>query len=92
VSGTPPRLKEVKFRPRTDTHDLQHKMKKVIEFLEEGDRVRLTVFFRGREQAHRDLGEKLLNELVAQAPPRTYIGPIRNDPKSVSIDLIFKKF
>lgn len=84
------KLKEVKLRPLTDKHDIDHKMKKVAEFLQEGHRVRLTVFFRGREQAHRDLGQKLLDSLIVQTPGNTYVGAFRNDPKSISVDLVIK--
>jgi translation initiation factor IF-3 len=85
------KLKEVKFRPRTDRHDLEHKMKKVNEFLAAGDRVRLIVTFRGRELAHKDLGEKLLFNLLDLCPPNTYVGPIRDEPRSVSVDLMVRK-
>jgi len=57
-------LKEVKMRPRTSTHDLETKRNKVIEFLQEGAKVKITVMFRGREMAHRDLGFKLIEKLI----------------------------
>lgn len=85
------KVREVKFRPRTDKHDVEHKMRKVNELLEAGDRVRLIVTFRGREQAHRDVGERLLQDLLALTPDKTYIGPIRDEPKSVTVDLLVKK-
>lgn len=84
-------MKEVKFRVRTDKHDIQHKMKKVTQFLEEGERVRIVVSFRGREQAHRDLGHKLLTELAGLTPDHTYVGQIREEPRSVTMDLVVKK-
>lgn len=86
------KLKEVKFRPRTDKHDLEHKMKRVVQFLQEGERVRLIVQFRGREQAHRDIGERLLQDLIALTPDRTYVGPIRDEPRSVAVDLVLKNY
>lgn len=85
------KLKEIKFRPRTEKHDLEHKMKKTTKFLEAGDRVRLVVTFRGRELAHRGIGERLLFDLLDLCPPKTFVGPIRNEPKSVSVDLMIKK-
>jgi translation initiation factor IF-3 len=53
-------VKELKFRPNTDDHDYDFKMKHAIRFLGEGNRVKAVVQFRGREIAHVDLGKKLL--------------------------------
>ena len=47
-------IKEVKFRPKTDEHDYQTKLKHIRRFLEEGDRCKVAVFFRGREIVHKD--------------------------------------
>jgi translation initiation factor IF-3 len=57
-------LKEVKMRPRTSTHDLETKRNKVVEFLHEGAKVKITIMFRGREMAHRDLGFKMIDKLI----------------------------
>ncbi len=59
-------LKEIKLRPNIDTHDLQIKTKHIREFLEEGDKVKITVRFRGREISHADLGQKLLDKVKAE--------------------------
>ena len=56
-------IKEVKFRPGTDTHDYEVKMRSVFKFLEEGDKVKVTLRFRGREMAHQDLGIKVLERI-----------------------------
>lgn len=56
-------IKEVKFRPGTDTHDYEVKMRSVLRFLEEGDKVKITLRFRGREMAHQQLGLELLNRV-----------------------------
>ena len=53
-------VKEIKMRPNIDDHDYETKMKAVRRFFEEGDKVKLTLRFRGREMAHQDLGLKLL--------------------------------
>ncbi len=53
-------VKELKFRPNTDDHDYEFKMKHAVRFLQEGNRVKAVVQFRGREIAHVDLGKKLL--------------------------------
>ncbi len=58
-------IKEIKFRPGTDTHDYDVKMRSVLKFLEEGDKVKVTLRFRGREMAHQDLGLELLNRVAA---------------------------
>ena len=53
-------VKEVKFRPNTDQHDYDFKLKNAFRFLESGDKVKVLVFFRGREIVHRENGQKLL--------------------------------
>lgn len=58
-------IKEVKFRPKTDEHDYQTKLKHIRRFLENGDRCKVTVFFRGREVVHKDRGEAVLLRAVA---------------------------
>jgi translation initiation factor IF-3 len=57
-------LKEVKFRPRTGAHDFEVKRSQITRFLEEGNKVKATVMFRGREMAHRNLGWDMINRLV----------------------------
>src|SRR5512140_2437392 len=57
-------LKEVKLRPRTEEHDYATKIKKVREFLEESNKARITVMFRGREMSHRELGQKVLQRII----------------------------
>lgn len=56
-------VKEVKFRPATDVGDYQVKLRKIIGFLERGDKVKVSLRFRGREMQHRELGLELLNRL-----------------------------
>ena len=53
-------VKEIKFRPGTDEGDYQIKLRKLIEFLENGDKTKVTLRFRGREMAHQELGAQLL--------------------------------
>ncbi len=71
-------VKEVKFRPNTDTHDYEVKMRNVFKFLENGDKVKVTLRFRGREMAHQNLGRELL-ERVAEDTKET--GKVENMPK-----------
>lgn len=54
-------LKEVKLRPKTDEHDLQFKIKNARRFLEEGNKAKITVVFRGREITHMEYGQKALD-------------------------------
>lgn len=56
-------LKEVKFRPKTDEHDFQTKVRHIRRFLEGGDRCKVTVFFRGREIVHKDKGMEILTRV-----------------------------
>jgi translation initiation factor IF-3 len=56
-------IKEIKMRPNIDTHDYEVKMKAVRRFFEEGDKVKLTLRFRGREMAHMELGMQLLHRV-----------------------------
>jgi len=56
-------LKELRFHPNTDTHDFDFKAKHAIQFLEDGDKVKATVVFKGREVAYKELGVELLTRL-----------------------------
>jgi translation initiation factor IF-3 len=56
-------VKEIKLRPNIDEHDYQVKMRSVQKFLDEGDKVKVTLRFRGREMAHQDLGVNVLNRV-----------------------------
>ena len=90
-------VKEVKFRPGTDTGDLDHKLRQIREFLSEGDKVRLSLQYRGRENAHREIGvdmiakvlELLKDECFVEQAPKTdgrihfcLIGPPRKNKGS----------
>lgn len=57
-------VKEIKLRPGIDTHDYDVKLKAVHRFIEEGDKVKITLRFRGREMAHNQIGMKLLDKLA----------------------------
>ena len=56
-------IKEIKMRPNIDDHDYDVKMRSVVKFIEEGDKVKMTLRFRGREMAHQELGMNLLNRV-----------------------------
>lgn len=57
-------VKEIKFRPGTDEHDYNYRMEHAREWLEDGDKVRAAIAFRGREMTHRELGAKILKKLT----------------------------
>jgi len=59
-------VKEIKFRPKVDEHDYQFKKKHIERFLEDGDKVKATIFFRGREMAHPEIGRRILERLVEE--------------------------
>jgi translation initiation factor IF-3 len=71
-------VKEVKFRPNTDIHDYEVKMRNVFKFLENGDKVKVTLRFRGREMAHQELGRDLLHRV---ADDTAEVGKVENMPK-----------
>jgi translation initiation factor IF-3 len=71
-------LKEVKLRPRTDQHDLDFKLKNARRFLMDGDKVKVTVMYRGREMVHRDIGRKQLDKVVELLGP---IAAVENPPR-----------
>jgi translation initiation factor IF-3 len=71
-------VKEIKFRPGTDIGDYKIKLRKLTEFLEEGDRVKVTLRFRGREMAHQELGLELLQRVKADLEPH---GTVEQEPK-----------
>ncbi|KGM48472.1 translation initiation factor IF-3 [Pseudooceanicola atlanticus] len=71
-------VKEVKFRPNTDTHDYEVKMRNVFKFLEKGDKVKVTLRFRGREMAHQNLGRELLERVAEDIKE---VGKVENMPK-----------
>ena len=57
-------IKEVKVRPRTEEHDFQFKLRHVKRFLDEGNKVKISILFRGREIAHPEFGKEMLNRFV----------------------------
>lgn len=59
-------VKEIKLRPRTDEHDIQFKLNNIKRFLAEGDKVKVSIMFRGREMAHPEQGRALLDRIVKE--------------------------
>lgn len=73
-------VKEVKFRPRTDDHDFDFKLKHILRFLGEGDKVKVVVMFRGREVVHRDIGFRIIEEVLKRVGDKCVV------EKSAGID------
>jgi translation initiation factor IF-3 len=71
-------LKEVKLRPKTDDHDLEFKIKHVRRFLEEGNKAKVTLVFRGREITHMDIGRALIERFAAEIQD---VAIIENQPR-----------
>jgi translation initiation factor IF-3 len=71
-------IKEIKFRPRTDEGDYKIKLNKLVEFLEEGDKAKVTLRFRGREMAHQEFGKRVLERVRADLEA---IGVVEQFPK-----------
>jgi len=71
-------IKEIKMRPMIDDHDYDVKMKAIKRFFEDGDKVKITLRFRGREMAHQELGHKLLNRVKADT---VEIAKVESEPR-----------
>jgi translation initiation factor IF-3 len=71
-------VKEVKFRPGTDDHDYDYRMKHARDWLRDGDKVKATIWFRGREMAHRELGARILEKLEADLVD---VGEVESRPR-----------
>ena len=71
-------IKEIKMRPNIDIHDYEVKMKAVRRFFEEGDKVKVTLRFRGREMAHQEIGMRLLDRVKVETAP---IAKVEAEPR-----------
>lgn len=84
-------VKEVKFRPKIEKHDFEFKLKHVQRFLAEGDKVKCTIMFRGRELAHTELGEVVLNRILAQLEGKIVVEtPPRLEGRNMSMQIAAK--
>ncbi len=75
---TSSQVKEIRFHPNTDTHDLEFKCKHLLEFLLEGHKVKATVIFIGRMMVHQEIGKRLLNDVIERL---LIVGKIEQEPK-----------
>ncbi len=71
-------IKEIKLRPRTDKHDIEFKVKHIRKFLEDGAKTKVTIFFRGRERTHPDIGRGVLERVYDMVKD---IAVIEQEPK-----------
>ena len=78
-------VKEIKFRPGTEEGDYQVKLRKLIEFLEDSDKTKITIRYRGREMQHQQLGAQLLNRLEADLED---YGDVEQRPKMEGRQLV----
>ena len=67
------KVKEIKFHPGTDTNDFDYKLKQIRGFLADGCKVKLTLQYRGRENAHRELGEDVINRVLEQLGEECFV-------------------
>ncbi|MBW1827997.1 MAG: translation initiation factor IF-3 [Deltaproteobacteria bacterium] len=90
--GRASQLKEIKLRPHTEDHDLGFKLKNLRKFLDKKDRVKVTVFFRGREMAYMDAGIRLLNRVAEEVAEdgTVYQHPTRESRNRMSMIIVPK--
>ena len=85
-------LKEIKLRPKTEEHDFLFKLKHAIGFMEAGDKVKVTVMFRGREMSHQELGHRLIEKFVARIGEVAIVeSPAKMEGRTLSMVLAPKK-
>jgi len=79
-------IKEMKFRPKIDNHDFEYRIKQIKEFLEKGDKVKITIRFRGRELVHSELGFELAKRIVEQTKD---LGAPEKSPRMEGRNIVF---
>lgn len=85
-------LKEIRLHPNTDVHDFEFKAKHAINFLEEGNKVKVSVMFKGREMAYTEQGEELLNKFIEKVEDVGKIeAPIKMEGRNMNVILVPSK-
>ncbi len=79
-------IKEIKFRIKIEEHDYQTKVKHIREFIEHGDKVKVWIWFRGRENVHPEIGEKLANRIIEDVSD---IAKVEKPPKKEGRNMLF---
>ena len=89
--GKASQVKEIKFRPHTDVHDLGYKVRNLRKFLSMKSRVKLTVMFRGRELAHKDTGVELLNRIAEEVKDEATVDqPPKHEGRNLTMVVVPK--
>jgi translation initiation factor IF-3 len=84
-------IKEVKFRPKVEKHDFEFKLRHIERFLSEGNKVKATIMFRGRELAHINIGEEVLKRVLAELEGKVIIeNPPRLEGRNMSMQIAAK--
>ena len=82
-------LKEIRFHPNTDVHDFEFKAKHAINFLDDGNKVKATVRFKGREMAYKEQGSDLLNRFIERIEEYAKVEtPIKMEGRNMSVILV----
>ena len=82
-------LKEIRFHPNTDVHDFEFKAKHAINFLNDGNKVKATVLFKGRQMAYTQLGEELLNRFIERTEEYSKVEtPVKMEGRNMSVILV----
>ncbi|HKB85587.1 MAG TPA: translation initiation factor IF-3, partial [Ignavibacteriaceae bacterium] len=82
-------LKEIRLHPHTDVHDFEFKVKHAVNFLEEGNKVKAVVMFKGREMAYTEQGEELLTRFIEQTEDLAKVeSPIKMEGRNMSVILV----
>jgi len=85
-------LKEIRLHPNTDVHDFEFKAKHAINFLEEGNKVKVSVMFKGREMAYTEQGEELLNKFIEKIEEVGKVeAPIKMEGRNMNVILVPSK-
>ncbi len=82
-------MKEIRFKWRTDTHDFNFKVRHARNFIEEGNKVKASVMFRGREIAHQNIGEELLHKFILEMEDVAKVDqPVKSEGKSMHVIMV----
>ncbi len=85
-------LKEIRFHPNTDVHDFEFKTKHAINFIEEGNKVKAVVVFKGREMAYTQLGEELLTKFIEKIADHAKVeSPMKMEGRNLSVIVVPQK-
>ena len=85
-------LKEIRLHPNTDVHDFEFKLRHAINFLEEGNKVKVVVMFKGREMAYTEQGEDLLNRFIEKIEDIAKVeSPIKMEGRNMNVILVPSK-